>query len=357
MNQTFANKLNEEGAILLILDMPKGAEIGIDYNSWLVGESFLGFKMINPGFHCLFYSSVSKEHEFSPRTIIPLFLQSQEVMVLQYDKREECLLREEQMDASLVAKYKAGGPCGLLSLLAGKSFAYDAQTAPYPFETIGKWMNMTNAITKELFDRLTDASSISFILDSNSPHRFNYSSTVNITELLQHPNPSLMARLYVDTTQEVVKLVASYPFRFKYPSLHGEFQFAFVMFHLGEDYESLLQWKNLLFLLTGAYSLVTNQEDLSVGVFYEAFMKTLYFQISELEEDFFTLSEGGKRSPAINRKNFVLRCLESLKDIVAEEPQSVIPAVVKELARIESLLSKRFHITLERTSDTPTIVN
>lgn len=58
-------------------------------------------------------------------------------MVLQYDKREECLLREEQMDASLVAKCKAGGPCGLLSLLAGKSFAYDAQTAPYPFETIG----------------------------------------------------------------------------------------------------------------------------------------------------------------------------------------------------------------------------
>ena len=55
MNQAFANKLNEEGAILLVLDMPKGAEIGIDYNSWLVGESFWGFKMINPGFHCLFY--------------------------------------------------------------------------------------------------------------------------------------------------------------------------------------------------------------------------------------------------------------------------------------------------------------
>ena len=168
-------------------------------------------------------------------------------MVLQYDKREECLLREGQLDPSIVAKYKAGGPYRLLSLLAGKAFAYDAQTAPYPFETIGKWMNMTNAITKELFDRLTDVSSISFILDSNSPHRFNYSSTVNITELLQHPNPSLMARLYVDTTEEVVKLVAwvmrppfncrSYPFPFKYPSLHGEFQFAFVMFHLGEDYE------------------------------------------------------------------------------------------------------------------------
>ena len=46
MNQALANKLNEEGAIVLILDMQKGAEIGLDYNSWLVGESFLGFKMI-----------------------------------------------------------------------------------------------------------------------------------------------------------------------------------------------------------------------------------------------------------------------------------------------------------------------
>lgn len=55
MNQLVANQLNEEGAIVLILNMQKGAEIGLDYNSWLVGPEFMGFKMINPGFHCLFY--------------------------------------------------------------------------------------------------------------------------------------------------------------------------------------------------------------------------------------------------------------------------------------------------------------
>ena len=55
MNQLIANKLNEEGAIILILEMQVGAEIGLDYNSWLVGTEFMGFKMINPGFHCLFY--------------------------------------------------------------------------------------------------------------------------------------------------------------------------------------------------------------------------------------------------------------------------------------------------------------
>lgn len=55
MNQATANKLNEEGGIILIIDMPKGTAVGLDYNTWLVGDNFLGFKMVNPGFHCLFY--------------------------------------------------------------------------------------------------------------------------------------------------------------------------------------------------------------------------------------------------------------------------------------------------------------
>ena len=106
---------------------------------------------------------------------------------------------------------------------------------------------MTSFITKELFDLLTDQTRISFYLDADSPHHYNYSRTVNITKLIEKPIPSLLAKLYVDTSDEVVKLVEfriemtvmrrSYPSRFKYPSLHGEFQFAFLMFHLGEDYE------------------------------------------------------------------------------------------------------------------------
>ena len=55
MNQVLANKLNEEGAIILVLNMQVGAEVGLDYNSWLAGKEFMGFKMISPGFHCLFY--------------------------------------------------------------------------------------------------------------------------------------------------------------------------------------------------------------------------------------------------------------------------------------------------------------
>lgn len=67
--------------------------------------------------------------------------------------------------------------------------------------------------------------------------------------------------------------------------------------------------------------MLTSQNDISITSFYEAFMKTLYWQISELEEDFFTLSEGSndemrecteKPKRSVNRKNFVIRCLEVL---------------------------------------------
>ena len=70
MNQLVANQLNEEGAIVLIRNMQKGAEIGLDYNSWLVGPEFMGFKMINPGFHCLFYRwAMGMESSIVPSTV------------------------------------------------------------------------------------------------------------------------------------------------------------------------------------------------------------------------------------------------------------------------------------------------
>lgn len=53
-------------------------------------------------------SSVGKENDFSPRTIIPLLLHSKEVRVFQYDPKEEMLLCEEKIDSEIVRKYKLG---------------------------------------------------------------------------------------------------------------------------------------------------------------------------------------------------------------------------------------------------------
>lgn len=50
-----AKKLFEEGAFLVLLDVPEKVEFGIDYNCWNVGPLFKGVKMIPPGLHFVFY--------------------------------------------------------------------------------------------------------------------------------------------------------------------------------------------------------------------------------------------------------------------------------------------------------------
>ena len=130
---------------------------------------------------------MSKEQEFSKRSIIPLLLQSKEVRVFQYDAKEEELISEEKLDPELVRKYKAGWKYVVALCIAGSVFEFDKRTAAYPFETLSKWMNMTNHVTESLFQRFTSAKPPVFILDKDSAHDYHYTPTVNITQLAQ-PN-------------------------------------------------------------------------------------------------------------------------------------------------------------------------
>lgn len=55
MSPELAQRLFVEGAFLILLDVPKGTEIGMDYTCWSVGPKFKGIKMIPPGFHFLYW--------------------------------------------------------------------------------------------------------------------------------------------------------------------------------------------------------------------------------------------------------------------------------------------------------------
>lgn len=47
-----------ESGFLILLDVPQGTEVGIDFNYWSVGPRFRGIKLIPPGFHFVYYRSV-----------------------------------------------------------------------------------------------------------------------------------------------------------------------------------------------------------------------------------------------------------------------------------------------------------
>ena len=55
MDQSTAQHLFDAGAMLVLLDVPPGTEIGIDMHSWQTGEKFKGIKMIPPGIHFIYF--------------------------------------------------------------------------------------------------------------------------------------------------------------------------------------------------------------------------------------------------------------------------------------------------------------
>lgn len=55
MDQETARGLFEAGAMLVLLDVPQGTEIGIDMQSWQAASNFKGIKMIPPGIHVIYF--------------------------------------------------------------------------------------------------------------------------------------------------------------------------------------------------------------------------------------------------------------------------------------------------------------
>ncbi|KAI4834627.1 AAR2 protein [Plasmodium brasilianum] len=66
----------------------------------------------------------------------------------------------------------------------------------------------------------------------------------------------------------------------------GEFQFAFILFHLGFNYQSFLQWKKLFELVSNSQHLISNFAD-----FFEEVLKVIFIHLNYLSDDFFDNAE------------------------------------------------------------------
>ena len=80
MESELAKRLFSDGGTLVLLDVPEGTEVGIDYKSWNSGPKFKGIKMISSGFHFIYYRSVAVKAEkyFLPFGIIHVIKVSSE---------------------------------------------------------------------------------------------------------------------------------------------------------------------------------------------------------------------------------------------------------------------------------------
>ncbi|XP_041373332.1 protein AAR2 homolog [Gigantopelta aegis] len=322
MDQERANVLFREGAMLIFLDVPEGTEFGIDYNSWNVGPSFRGIKMIPAGVHFIYYSACNSTGQVAPRTGFFYNFQPHEIVVRKWNKYNEDI-EEESVSPEELERYDSNKK------------EMDRFLGPYPYESYKKWISMTNHISPSLLEKLLpDCRKISSVTqfvslpsttqsrksqaeqermdtdadDSSAPkkpklpdmqekpgtrihytciEKHNYPSGASAAEITKYSMDSSYALELILTT--------------RYPDSHtdilGEIQFAFVCFLVGQNYDSFEQWKKLVHLLCTCEEACKKHIHL-----FSQLIGVLHFQIREIPEDFFV--------DIVSKSNFLTSTLQ-----------------------------------------------
>ncbi|KAF6027201.1 hypothetical protein EB796_014491 [Bugula neritina] len=141
MNQATAQHLFEAGAVLILLDVPYGTEIGINMNSWQAAENFKGIKMIPPGLHFIYFSSCSSEGQLASRTGFFRYFREREVVVRKWNSFVETfdpeITDEEELNRFIQNKKELDRYCGA-----------------FPYDSYKKWVSLSRHITTETTGRV-----------------------------------------------------------------------------------------------------------------------------------------------------------------------------------------------------------
>ncbi|XP_059886842.1 protein AAR2 homolog isoform X2 [Delphinus delphis] len=326
MDPELAKHLFFEGATVVILNMPKGTEFGIDYNSWEVGPKFRGVKMIPPGIHFLHYSSVDKANprEVGPRMGFFLSLQQRGLKVLRWDAVQE------EVDLS-------PAPEAVVEAMRANLQELDQFLGPYPYATLKKWISLTNFISEATVEKLQPESrqicafsdvlpvlSMKYTKDrveQNLPRcgtecKSYQEGLARLPEMKPRPGteirfselptqmfpagatPAEITRHSMDLSY-ALETVLSKQFPQSPQDVLGELQFAFVCFLLGNVYEAFEHWKQLLNLLCRSEEAMVKHHTLYVNL-----ISILYHQLGEIPADFFV--------DIVSQDNFLTSTLQNV---------------------------------------------
>ncbi|KAK9806697.1 hypothetical protein WJX73_009793 [Symbiochloris irregularis] len=296
LDHSAALRLAENGATLLILEVPERSVVLVDHQSYVVGPRFQGVKLLSPGAHFIGYSAVSKHGEVSPVTWFFLHLVTRQVVVRRWDTGTELIL--PLLDEDEVIRYSHGV----------RRFDFDGSLAPYNLEELQHWKSLSGHISAGLIQRLAPAGSgQSSIAVEADPHSGapQTAAEQRLTEQLQegaqaqpgsaagtsHPTLSQPetrpdSRTFVGQThytpvprlikepghsgQELTQLnmdksplLQAFLSKRSAPSeLMGELQYAFIAFLMGQSLEGFMQWKALLQMTLGSSAAVAAHADL-----------------------------------------------------------------------------------------------
>lgn len=355
-----AKALFDEGAALILLNVPPGTEFGIDYNSWNTGKRFKGVKMIPPGVHFVYYSAVNiSSRDSAPRTGFFHFFKPREIVIKRWEQGIE-----DFVDVMVTDSTEEEEKSHLRE--------YDPFLGAYPYESLKRWVSLTNLISEDIVaqlsplsgkiasvaqlvpdmatrttaDRKLLAEANKELLKSKNPEdhlpqmhrepgteiRFSQISKQNYPE---GATPKEITKHSLDHTFTLDKLLQE-----SYPTdnlgVLAELQLAFVCFLIGQVYDAFDQWKKLVNLLCSCIEAMATHSQL-----YSSLVTILHFQLREIPSDFFV--------DIVSSNNFLT---VTLRDLFMNLQQSTAEGALKEKGRkFKKNLTKQFNWDFDEEPD------
>lgn len=361
MDQDTAKVLFEDGAMLVLLNLPEGTEFGVDYTSWNVGPKFKGLKMIPPGVHFIYYSACNSDGQCSPRTGFFHNFSKREILIKKWDHQTE------DISATPVSAEE-------LERISANKKELDQFLGPYPYENYKTWVSLSSYMTEKLIKRLEpisgvinsvaqfishpcDSQSRKLQMETDTPETSDSNGLPNLEEVAnsrirfteiskpaypQGCSPAQITQHNLDSTLTLDAVLANGDQNEE--DILGEIQFAFVCFLIGQVSDAFDQWKRLVHLLCSSSLAVEKRPNL-----YSKFISLLFYHIKEIPEDFFV--------DIVSSNNFLVSTLHEL--FLTLEGDKVEANLQRRGLQFRKHLTKKFKwdFTEEPSDEAPVVVD
>ena len=308
-NLSYENRRNL--GTLLLLNSPKKMQFGIDLSQWVIGEKFMGIKLIPIGIHYVSFSLSEENNAFKQGFFIE---------IEQGKNKTKNIIREWSSKYQTFIRLKEESNKNYSIGLDNLDF--DQYLGNYPYEQISNWKDLTSFLNIDVINHLQkninvtmcpelieekkeeeinmnndnleeekeeeekNINNINHINNENNVNKNNENNEFKKYNQLITYEDIEFTEFYLNQPEYInsldkSKLLEKILLNFKKPEdFLGEFQYSFILFLIGEVYEALKQWKDMLILITSSEELIKKYDK-----FFSNFIEIIYNQLRLFPDD------------------------------------------------------------------------
>ena len=324
------------GSTVAVIGLPVGYYFGINTNMWAIGERFRGIRNIPTGLHYVYNSSPNDEMR---QGFFRYFRGQSDILVVQWDHTVESLVYPVDQDESDFTVRRVRGDIQFVTGLAPFNQCV-------PAESLEAWQSASCFITPDVVAKVQPINGRMFQSTQQASPDLDTaeSATIFWSEVpkFQIP-PGATARdisgYHMDKTAHLMQFSdAAYPSNGT--GIIGELQAAFILFLVGQSYESFVQWKRVLELFLGCTeSGIAKHHEL-----FEDFMYALQFQVKQLPIDLFAdpTFMGSDDDISGRPQAFIIPLLSRFIECCKDETIQQYQVLRKRVAELERILCEKF---------------